>query len=153
MPALLLCHSLSSHLHWLMLTTHSLPSQKLKIVILAIILKWWPLQIGMLGKSSPYPCIPVLLFSPPFSPKIIEYHLCLTLMFASCFFGSTKSHCLFTALSSHHPQQGGLYLWVLFHSWSAGPGQNAKLAPHSRDTKYKKHDLVIRESAPSLPLN
>lgn len=28
----------------------------------------------MLGKSSPYPCIPVLPFSPPFSPKIIEYH-------------------------------------------------------------------------------
>lgn len=26
----------------------------------------------------------------------------------------------FTALSSHHPQQGSLYRWVLFHSWSIG---------------------------------
>lgn len=55
-------------------------------------------------------------------------------------------------------KQGGLYLCIsLYHSRSGvrvGPSitlTEHEAASHSGDTKYKWHDLVIRELAPSLP--
>lgn len=157
-PSLSATH-LSGRIHWLVLTAHSTPMKGTSCSLFTCLQVMIPER--NMGKSSLRPHSPGLLFSSQTSPFLnCRISTLYNTTYSPHVFWKCKISicvCLQLSLFTAHSKGvciSGLYFaadQMLRRAPSIGPGQNPTPLPDSGDTWYKSRDLVIRESAPSLP--